>query len=356
MRAMVSEIKKITIPLFILLFCTYIAWHLSKYLTTVLHFKGNLINIAWSDFLNFKTVFLSIIIEALPFILIGVFVSAILQNFVSDETIRKVLPRNKILNILLASFLGIIFPVCECGIVPVTRRLVSKGVPLYSAITFMLAAPIINPVVASSTAVAFSANPKMVWFRLGLAFIVSFVTGLILSFWFDNSELKGGTVQNHCGCGCDHDHHDHHHHSQPTFKTKINNTFLNACDEFFDMGKYLIMGASLAALAQTFVSRDIILNIGQNSFSSIAAMMTFAFGVSVCSSADAFIAASFASNFTTGSLLAFMVFGPMIDIKNILMMLSAFKTRFVVALVIIIGLLVVSSTYLINFVTVGGIW
>lgn len=117
----------------------------------------------------------------------------------------------------------------------------------------------------------------------------------------------------------------------------------------------MIMGASLAAVAQTFVSRDIILNIGQDSLSSIAAMMTFAFGVSVCSSADAFIAASFASNFTTGSLLAFMVFGPMIDVKNILMLLNAFKARLVVTLIIIIGFLVISSTYLVNFVTVGGI-
>lgn len=219
----------------------------------------------------------------------------------------------------------------------------------------MLAAPIINPVVASSTAVAFSGNPKMVWFRLGLAFLVSFVAGLLISFWFDSRELKRGIVQNHCGCGCTHDHHAHHYHSQPTFKTKIMNTFQNACDEFFDMGKYLIMGAALAALAQTFVSRDIILNIGQNSLSSIAAMMTFAFGISVCSSADAFIAASFASNFTIGSLLAFMVFGPMIDVKNVLMMLSAFKTRFVATLIIIIGLLVLSSTYLINIMNVGGV-
>lgn len=220
MRAVVLSIKKMVIPFFILLFCTYFAWHLAKFLPAVLHFKSARINITWTDFLNFKTVFLSIIIEALPFILIGVFVSAILHNFVSEETIRKVLPRNRIPNILLASFLGIIFPVCECGIVPVTRRVVSKGVPLYSAITFMLAAPIINPVVASSTAVAFSANPKMVWFRLGLAFFVSFFSGLILSFLFDSGELKKGAVaQNQCGCGCTHD--NHHHHSQPTVNPHI---------------------------------------------------------------------------------------------------------------------------------------
>jgi uncharacterized membrane protein YraQ (UPF0718 family) len=287
----------------------------------------------------------------MPFILIGVFVSAALQNFVSEETLGRVLPRNKILNIFLASLLGIIFPVCECGIVPVARRLVSKGVPLYSAVTFMLAAPVINPVVASSTAVAFGANPGMVWWRLGLAFIVSFAAGLLISFMFDSREMKRGVVHGHCHCGCAHD----HRHLHVSFGSKIINTLHNACDEFFDMGKYLIMGAALAALAQTMVSREIMLNVGQHSLSSIAAMMTFAFGVSVCSSADAFIAASFIHNFTAGSLLAFMVFGPMIDIKNILMLLSAFRARFVVMLVFIVALLVAGSAYLVNLAAAGGI-
>ncbi len=354
MRVLVFNFKKIAISLLMLAFCSYISWHLSKNLATVLYFNNISINTLLVGLLNFKTIFLSIIIEAMPFILIGVFVSAFLQNFISEEAIHKILPRNKVLNLFLASFIGIIFPVCECGIVPVTRRLVIKGVPIYSAITFMLAAPIINPVVASSTAIAFSADPRMVWFRLGLAFLVSFITGLLISAWFDDRELKMGTSQDLCGCGCDHDH-QYYYYALPAFTTKIINTFQNACDEFFEMGKYLIMGACLAALVQTIVSRDIILNIGQHSLSSIATMMTFAFGVSVCSTADAFIAASFANNFTTGSLLAFMVFGPMIDIKNILMLLSAFKIRFVFVMVMIIVLLVILSTYLINYMSTGGI-
>jgi len=342
---MVINMKKKAITLLFLLLSAYIAWHLLKFLP----------NITWADFLNFKTVFLSIIIEALPFLLIGVLVSALLQNFFSEETIRKFLPGNRILNILLAGFLGIVFPVCECGIVPVARGLVSKGVPLYSAITFMLAAPIINPVVASSTAVAFGANPEMVWFRLGLAFFVSFAAGYLLSFWFDGREVKWGAAQDDFGCGCGHAHYDHHHHLPSAFTAKIFYTLHSASDEFFDMGKYLIIGSALAALAQTFVPRDIILNVGHHFLASIASMMTFAFGISVCSSADAFIAASFAGNFTAGSLLAFMVFGPMIDIKNILMMLNAFQARFVAVLIIIVSLLVAVSTYLINFAAVGGV-
>jgi len=356
MRALIINAKKMVLSLCFLVFFTYTIWHFARYLTrtTFLSNKINIslsnINISWSGFLNFKTIFLSIVIEALPFILIGVLVSALLQNFVSEEQIQRLLPKNKILKILLACLAGIIFPVCECGIVPVARRLVSKGVPLYSAVTFMLAAPIINPVVASSTAVAFSASPKMVWYRLGLAFFVSFAAGLIVSFLFEGNELRGTIAQSRCDCGCVHD----HYHSRNTFANKLSSTMRNACDEFFEMGKYLILGACLAAFVQTTLSRDVLLNIGQGLWSSIAAMMAFAFGISVCSSADAFIAASFSSHFTTGSLLAFMVFGPMIDVKNVLMMLNVFKLRLVVMLIAIVGLLVLYSAYLFNFMMVLG--
>ncbi len=354
MRTLIINVKKTVYPLCFLLFFAYIIWHLSGYLTKTMHFNNKIsmsnISITWSGFLNFKTIFLSIIIEAIPFILIGVFVSALLQNFVSEEQIKRFLPGNKYLKILLACLVGIIFPVCECGIVPVARRLVSKGVPLYSAVTFMLAAPIINPVVASSTAVAFSANPKMVCYRLGLAFFVSLAAGLLVSYFFDSGELRGTMPYSNCDCGGSHD----HNHLCNTFAGKLVSTLRNACDEFFEMGKYLILGACLAAFVQTTLTRDVLLDIGQGLWSSIAAMMAFAFGISVCSSADAFIAASFASNFTTGSLLAFMVFGPMIDVKNVLMMLNVFKPRFVVMLTVIVGLLVIYGAFLFNYVTVLG--
>lgn len=353
MRTLIVNVKKMVFSLCFLLFFAYIIWHLSGFLTSSTHLGSKInissISISWSGFLNFKTIFLSIIIEAMPFILIGVLVSALLQNFVSEEQIKKFLPGNKYAKILLACLVGILFPVCECGIVPVARRLVSKGVPLYSAVTFMLAAPIINPVVASSTAVAFSANPSMVCYRLGLAFFVSFGAGFLVSFFFDGGELRA-MPYNHCACGCTHG----HDRLSNTLADKLISTLRNACDEFFEMGKYLILGACLAAFVQTAVSRDVLFQIGQGLWSSIAAMMAFAFGISVCSSADAFIAASFAAHFTTGSLLAFMVFGPMIDVKNVFMMLNAFKLRFVVMLTISVGLLVLYGAYLFNFVTVWG--
>jgi uncharacterized membrane protein YraQ (UPF0718 family) len=112
-----------------------------------------------STFFNVNTIFLSIILEAIPFILLGVFVSAIIQSFVSENVIRRVLPRNAYLALIPAALLGIIFPICECAIVPVVRRLIKKGMPSHVGVVFMLSAPILNPVVYASTYFAFKSTP-----------------------------------------------------------------------------------------------------------------------------------------------------------------------------------------------------
>ncbi len=302
------------------------------------------IKVAGQEMANFKVVFLGIVLEALPFILIGVVVSALLETFVSEEFIYKILPKNRYASISLACCLGIIFPICECGIVPVARRLVSKGVPLYSAIAFMLAAPIINPVVISSTTVAFSNNHVMVWTRIGAAFLVSFLAALILSFVFQGKQLNTNDNESFGACchnhGCDHE--------AVIFGAKIWRTLQASCDEFFEMGKYLIIGAFLGALAQTFIPRTLLLGVGQDQLLSILIMLVFAFVVSVCSSADAFIAASFMNSFSPGALLAFMVMGPMIDVKNTLMLFKAFKSRFVLFMIPTVIMLVIGAAYIFN--------
>ncbi len=302
------------------------------------------IRLAGAGFTNFKIVFLSIIIEALPFVIIGVLVSALLENFVSEEAISNFFPRNRYLGILLACFLGIIFPICECGIVPVARRLISKGVPLYSAVAFMLAAPIINPVTASSTAVAFFNNRSLLWWRFGLAFLVAYLTGLIISFAVEGNQLNRAGDGGCHECACSIDHVD----ESPSLTAKAGSTLLDASNEFFEMGKYLVAGAFLGALAQAFIPRQSLLGVGHHPLWSVLVMVAFAFGVSVCSSADAFIAASLATSFSGGALLAFMVFGPMVDVKNTLMLLNAFKPRFVLLLIPVIMMLVIAGAFLIN--------
>jgi uncharacterized membrane protein YraQ (UPF0718 family) len=301
---------------------------------------------AWNQLVNFKIILLSIIIEAFPFLLLSVIISSLLNNFVSENTLRNIIPKDNLLSIIIACFLGLLFPVCDCGMVPIVRRLILKGVPLPAGIAFMLAAPIVNPVVGAATAFAFQNNSKVILLRLGVAFLVALCTGIIINIFFKGSELKSlNQIQSHTHGCC------HHITANPgdhSLTTKLFNTIRDASNEFFEMGKYLFMGAMLGALSQIAVPRELLVALGQHSALSIGVMMLFAFFISVCSSADAFIAASFNTNFTVGSLVAFMVFGPMIDLKNILMLLHTFRIRFVACLTFIVIILCSSAAYIIN--------
>lgn len=304
--------------------------------------------INWNNAVNFKIILLSIVIEAFPFMLLSVIVSALLNNFVSENTIRKVIPKNKFFSIIIACFLGGIFPVCDCGMVPIVRRLVLKGVPLPSAIAFMLAAPIINPVVGAATAFAFRANSNVVLLRLGTAFFVALFVGLFIDTFFSGNQLKThGKAHPHAHGCCGHTSDDHHHPGH-SLAGKLMNTVRDASNEFFEMGRYLVMGAMLGALSQIVLPRNMLMAVGRNSILSIGVMMLFAFFISVCSAADAFIASSFNTIFPIGSLVAFMVFGPMIDLKNVLMLLHTFRIRFVLSLAAIVTILCAGAGYIIN--------
>ncbi|MEH6996650.1 permease, partial [Neobacillus drentensis] len=273
------------------------------------------------------------LIEALPFILLGVLISGIIQIFVTEEMMARIIPKNKILAVLSAALIGAIFPACECGIVPITRRLMAKGVPLYAAIPFMLTGPVINPIVLFSTFIAFGNNWDMVLYRGGIALLVALIVGGLLSIQFKDSQLKNDVA-------------DHVH--RKSFKGKFIGMLKHSIDELFSVGKFLILGAFVAALIQTTVKTSTLLDIGQGPLSSNLVMMGLAYVLSLCSEADAFVAASFRSTFSTGSLVAFLVFGPMLDIKNTLMLLGTFKAKFVLYLMGYITILVAIITLFIK--------
>ncbi|MBW9315344.1 permease [Bacillus subtilis] len=291
---------------------------------------------AQSSFLQLNSIFISILIEAIPFILIGVILSGIIQMFVSEEMIARIMPKNRFLAVLFGALAGVLFPACECGIIPITRRLLLKGVPLHAGVAFMLTAPIINPIVLFSTYIAFGNRWSVVFYRGGLALAVSLIIGVILSYQFkDNQLLKP-------------DEPGHHHHHHGTLLQKLGGTLRHAIDEFFSVGKYLIIGAFIAAAMQAYVKTSTLLAIGQNDVSSSLVMMGLAFVLSLCSEVDAFIASSFSSTFSLGSLIAFLVFGAMVDIKNLLMMLAAFKKRFVFLLITYIVVIVLAGSLLVK--------
>ncbi len=297
----------------------------------------------WQNLSNFKVIFLGILIDALPFILVSVLVSSILHNFISEKIIQESLPTKKSYNILLACCLGVIFPACDCGMVPIVRRLVQKGVPLYSAIAFLLSAPIINPVVAFSTFYAFN-SLEIAFFRLFIAFFVASGTSLFIDRLFKQVPLSSINPAVSHGCECHSHSHDHNY--EKAWKEKLLSVADDACSEFFEMGKFLILGSAIGAAVQTFLPREFLLAIGHSPLLSVMVMILFAFTISVCSSADAFIASSFISSFSTQSLLAFMVFGPMIDIKNLFMLLHTFPLRFVITLITIVVLLCLLGSYI----------
>jgi uncharacterized membrane protein YraQ (UPF0718 family) len=301
---------------------------------------------------NFKTMFLSIILEALPFILLGVLISSLLQIFVSEQTITRIIPKNPFLAILFACLIGIIFPVCECGMIPIVRRLIKKGMPVYVAIVFILTGPILNPIVYAATYMAFRSRPEIAYSRMALAFVVASIIGLVIYRFVKGNTLRATAeiLHEHHNSTHDHSHdfthdhshahdHDHDHEHEHNHSNKLFSMLGHASDEFFEMGKYLMFGSLITAIIQTFVARESLVSIGHDGLGSHLFMMGFAYILSLCSTSDAFVASSFVNTFTTGSLLTFLVFGPMLDFKGTLMLLSVFKTKFVLLLT---GLIVVT--------------
>ena len=135
-----------------------------------------------NQFSDALTIFFGIIVQAIPFLLLGVMVSSILAHFVKEEFLLKLIPKNRFAAILVACALGFMFPVCECGNVPVARRLIQKGVSPSVALTFLLSAPALNPVVIFATWAAFQHQPEVLWFRLLFTFLIAGGIGLLFSY------------------------------------------------------------------------------------------------------------------------------------------------------------------------------
>jgi hypothetical protein len=264
------------------------------------------------------TIFLGVVIEATPFLLLGVLVSQILALAVRGDRALGWLPRGRLSSLTALAGLGALFPVCECGNVPVARRLVTRGVPAAAAMVFLLSAPALNPVVALSTYAAFRDQPSIVAYRLGLTFLVAIAVGLLLSLHPRPAEL----LSRHTART------EHPEGPLPAaWPARVRRFAIGSIGEFVEMGAVLVVGAALAALTQIVVPRATLLGIGQGPVLSVLAMMGLALVLSVCSTVDAFVALAYAGTFSDGSLVAFLVFGPMVDVKSLLLMLTVFSAK-----------------------------
>lgn len=280
---------------------------------------------------KFSIVFSSIVIEALPFILIGAVLASFMQVYISNNIFNKIISKNKLLGSIQAGIIGVFLPVCECATVPITKGLLKKKVPLNVAITYMLAAPIVNPLVILSTYYAFDGNIKVVLLRVGVGFFIAVIAGLLMlclsgenNIFIDNGE---GELQGKCLCGCS---------EIDDNSSKPIRLLKHTSLEFYEIGKYFIVGATLASIFQTFVPRDIIFYFENSAVLSIIILMAFSFLISLCSEADAFVASTFMNRFSLGSITGFLIIGPMIDLKNTIMLFSIFKKSFVIKLLFVV--------------------
>ena len=326
------------------------------------------------------TLFLSLLVEAMPFLLLGVLFSGLLLLFVDERKLIAKLPKHPLLGALVGSMVGFLFPVCECGNVPVARRLLMQGVPSPVAIGFLLAAPTINPIVIWATWTAFRDQPEIVVLRVVFSLAIATIIGWVFSAQADlqpllqpavaaswkssvkqskSQESKSDLLQSGT-----------YWLAQGSNPVRMDATILqatlaatnaskplpyrlrllldNTVQELRELGSVLVVGSAIAAAIQVLVPREVILNLGGGEITSILTMMLLAGLVSICSTVDSFFALSFASTFTSGSLLAFLVFGPMIDLKGVGLLLSIFKPRAVIYLFALAAQLTFLFTLFIN--------
>lgn len=331
---------------------------------------------------DFAYAFLSILFEGAPFILLGTLISGFIDIYLPAGMMDRLLPKKRFPAILVAGLLGAILPVCECAVVPVIRRLVKKGLPVSCGLTYMLAAPIVNPITALSTWKAFKgpeiplgdtllpASLVMTVSRLGLGFLVAVVVGLVVSripmakllrqrlvdsltkeeaphsHKHDHAHHEHEHEHGHACCGHDHDHgHDHHHHDHGHDHGQDGNrlvaAFRSAMRDFVDVGVYFTIGVAITALFNTGIApgAEWLDSLAKNHVIAPAALMALAFILSLCSTSDAFIAATL-DKFTYGAKLAFLVFGPMLDVKLLFLYQTVLRRRAIVwlALGLFIGI------------------
>ncbi len=244
----------------------------NKFLIIIVLFLFTFLKFIVLNFVNFSflgkswiflTMFMTIVLEALPFLLIGAIFSSLIEVYVSKERISGIIPKNRVLAISVAALIGIILPIHESGIILVVRRLIKKGIPPYVGLTMILAVPIINFVVASSTYFALFPRSEFTFYRLSFGFLIAFIIGLSISFWKKDSTKK--ILRKNYELHSD----------------KKMPLFFHIENEFFEIGKFLIIGAIIASSINILIPRSSLMSVGQDTILSIPLMMLFTFSLSL---------------------------------------------------------------------------
>jgi Predicted permeases len=300
------------------------------------------------EFADFSLSFLSILFEGLPFLLLGTVLSGLIDQFLPARLMTRLLPRNAYAGVAISGALGAVFPMCECGVVPVIRRLMGKGLPVSNAIAYMLAAPIVNPIVAISTYAAFQGQDplRMTVLRLGIGYLVAVIVGAVVHRISIGAVLRPAVVAEvvqprgldaAAGGGV---------------VTRLWRALGIAVGDFLNMTIYFVLGCAAAAVFNTAVNQEVIVPLAFNDSLATISLMALAGILCLCSTSDAFVAASFVI-FPQVAKIAFMVFGPMVDLKLLFMYSSVFRPKFlagmVVGLFVLIALICIRLNVIFTF-------
>jgi uncharacterized membrane protein YraQ (UPF0718 family) len=284
-----------------------------------------------------STYFLSILMQALPFLLLGAFVSAALQILIPSGWLMKRFEEQNYSSFLFAAIAGFFLPICDCGLVPIVSGLLKKETPLPQTITFWLTSAAVNPIVFLSVLYAFPDKPWLAVLKAAAGISVGILVGLILKLVniktrdviHTNLSLRvGSTILESNGEG---------------MTGKLSTIFAGAKIEFFRVSKYVILGAMVSSLMQTVMPPALKTYIGGSTIVQVLIMIVFAMFMSTCSTSNAFIGRSFTRNFALIPVLSFIVLGPMLDFKNMIMLSEVLKKGFLIklgALVIATGIFV----------------
>ena len=272
-------------------------------------------------------IFQGLLLEAIPFLLLGVVIAGLARWLVPQGAWISRLPRHPVLAPITGALMGFALPACECGNVPVARRLLASGAPLGTGFGFLFAAPVLNPIVLASTWAAFPDQPWLLVARPLGAFLLAILLSLLLAQLPESQLLEAALLSER-------------RLSQPLRKLDLlqrgsgligaplpvsavmpaqrpspRDVLDQSSREFLDLLALLVLGCVIAALVQTWLPRSWLLAVGGAPTASILALMLLAVVVSVCSSVDAFLALGFAAQVTPGALLAFLLLGPVVDLK-----------------------------------------
>lgn len=289
---------------------------------------------------DFVTLTLSVIVESMPFVLLGIVLSIVVQVWLPDGFFAAWLPRSPFARRAVISLLGVFLPVCECGNVPLARGLVVKGFTVAESMTFLVAAPIVNPITIITTYQAFGWSDGILISRILGGFVIANLLGWLYSRHHDQASLLTDAFSAECRVENSHAHTSARIASSAGLFRREMATLLPA----------LFVGAGIAGGVQTLVPRSVLVALGSNPLWSVLAMMVLAFIISICSNVDAFFVLPFASTFLPGGLVAFLVFGPIVDIKMLTLLRTTYRPIVLVQISVVVALVAATLGLVVNVV------